>query len=169
MSFFLFAILASRNPLGEPLQFAFVHNVVGYHPNQELFHRPAAKPLDDLPNRLGRHILRRVEPAVDVGASLDAMLDIPLLFEPFEDGANGRLFHRMALRQRVADIFGSERPTLPDHFHDEMFEVAERLSRSSCAKHCSATNCSECGGRLSRGITGPKPRLPMYVSVRPRT
>src|SRR5579884_338858 len=141
------AVLPLRDALRQTLQFALIHNVVVHHPDQQLLHRAAAEALDDLPHRLGCDTLRRVDAAVHIGAALDAMAHVALLLEPLEYGAGGRFLHGMTLGQFPAHLFRRCRPAAPDHFHDELFQLAQSFSGSVSAKHCSATKCSARGGR----------------------
>src|SRR5271157_196783 len=137
-----FAGLAPRDPLRQPLQFLLVHHVVVHHAHQELLHRAAAEPLDDLPHRLGRHVLRPIQSGVNVGPAVHAVRHVAFLFQAGENRAGRRLLHRMPLRQLFADLLGRGRPAPPYRLHDEVFQRAQGLSVMFFAKHCSATKCS---------------------------
>ena len=131
-----------RDPLRQTLQFALVHDVVVDHAEQQLLDRAAAEALDDLTDGFRGHVLRRVDAAINIGAALDAVAHVAFLLQPLEDRAGGRLLQGLASGKVRPDTLGRGCPAAPDHFHHEVFELAQSFSGSVSAKHCSATKCS---------------------------
>ena len=76
-----------------------------------------------------------------LAAAFNPMANVAFVFQTLEYGSRCRFLHEVTLCKGNADVFGRQGAAFPEDAHDELFEIAEWFSS---AKHCSATNCSEC-------------------------
>src|SRR5439155_12923332 len=77
---------------------------------------------------------------VNVGAAFNAMFDITFFFKPPKYRPRRGFLHEVTVRQLLTHIFCCRFAAFPYNVHDKLFEVTQVLS---CAKHCSATKCSD--------------------------
>src|SRR5205809_380351 len=141
MSVSLFLGFPARDLPHQIRQFPAVDHFVIHHSDQQLLHGPPAEAVDDVTHGLGSDVMGRFDAGIDIGSAFGAMAHIPLLFKPPEYCSRRGFLHEVTLCKGNADVFGRQGAALPEDAHDELFEIAEWFSS---AKHCSATNCSDC-------------------------
>lgn len=117
------------NPSRQPFQFLAVYDFVVDHSGEELLDRTSTKPVNDLLNGAYRNTLARLSAAIEVGASINIMLEITLLFQTAKDGASGRFLHRPFAGKRLPNNLGAARSVRPYKIHDEVFQFAEWFRR----------------------------------------
>src|SRR5689334_3622830 len=134
--------LAQRDPLRQVRQFLLADEIPVHHAEQQLLHRSSTEPVQNLPHRFHRHVLRPLDARIHEDPPRDFAPHVALILEPLENGAAGRFLHRMPRGQRAAHFFrGDARPS-PQHLPHQMLELAERRLRFWLATHCRATDCS---------------------------
>jgi hypothetical protein len=92
-------------------------------PDQDLFDRTVAEPVDDALDRLRRNPSARLGRMVDVGSPVHRVRRVALVFQPSQHGPNGRFLQRT--RKPFTHGLGRYRTVGPNQLHYLSFEVTQ--------------------------------------------
>src|SRR5579863_1338811 len=107
---------------GDTAELPLIQQLAIDHSYDQLLHRTAAEPVDDLLNRGYSQVRRRFGNAIYIRAALHAMPDVTFLLQPLENGARRRILHGMALGHGFANVLGGALRALPQLLHHQMLQ-----------------------------------------------
>src|SRR5262245_7756529 len=119
----LLSSFCPRDLVRKYAQLALVEHRAIHHADQDLFDRAVAEPVDDTLHRLGCHPSARLRGVIDIGAAVDGVADVALLFQPPQYGANRRFLE--AAVEPFAHGFRCDRAVGPNQLHHLALEVAQ--------------------------------------------
>src|SRR5262245_13454046 len=119
----LLSSFCPRDLVRKHAQLSLIEHRAIHHADQDLLDRAVAEPVDDALDGLGCHPPARLRGMIDVGAAVDGMADVALLFQPPQHGANRR-FLRSAV-EPFAHGFRGDRAIGPNQLHHLALEVAQ--------------------------------------------
>src|SRR5215831_6312013 len=105
------------------VELALVEHLGVHHANEDLLDRSIAELVDNAANRTGGDLSPRLGGAENIGAALDCMCDVALLFQAAQNGPHGRLLQ--PTRQLFAHGFRRHRVLAPDERHDCPLKLAK--------------------------------------------
>src|SRR5262245_30559987 len=119
----LLSSFCPRDLVRKHAQLPLVEHRAVDHADQDLLDRAVAEPIDDALHGLGRHPPARLRGVIDIGAAVDGVADVALLFQPPQHGANRRFLE--AAVEPFTHGFRRDRAIGPNQLHHLALEVAQ--------------------------------------------